>query len=374
MPASVAGESLGDALFMKRVTVVTALAGALLYPQGAAHADIGTFHVSQLAPMVPGDALTAISASGPDNVWSIGFQAYAKLPTPIIIDGSPLIWDAFSAATQRWTGSGWRQQNPSGLLPGFTQMKHVSAATPQDVWVSGQSAEPFIKHWNGSSWSDHSGVYPGGGRPASPMRITAAPGGTAWAIGSGAGNQVFHWTGTAWENTPLAGPVDSIVVRSANDAWAVAAYGLWHWDGTTWSHQDTPLEESTRRTPHLALGPSGSVWLGLSGYRFKGEIVSSYLYRFSGGEWTTTELSPDVNVSRFVVDGSDTPWTLMGNGRTIGRWNGTEFEPATMPSTPQNIELQSITAVPGTTTIWAVGAYKRGPQPTDLSSVTLTND
>lgn len=373
-------------LFNRLTFGAAVLLGALLAPAESAHADALTFHLSVPAPLIPGDKLVAASASGPDDVWAVGYQAASVAVTPIPGDSGPITLDLSSAATQRRTASGWRHQNPPWLMPNLAEMTDVSAATPKDVWVAGKNAgNGFVKHWNGSSWTDRTVRLSDGWSPGQVDNLAAVPGGTAWARGSGGSDNLYHWTGSAWERTPFGGDAGQVVARSADDAWLAGVAdisALWHWDGTSWTRQRTPLDdlEPARAYPFAALGPAGDLWVLRRGGLTSGrEVVPGYLLRLSDGKWTTFKLPDgsdgfvDSDVQQLIVDGANTPWVRTAWGK-IARWDGAGFQPAILPSEPARMYVRGITAVPGTTTIWGVGWSLQGNNTrTDVSSVMVTN-
>lgn len=366
-------------MFLNRLTFGAAvLLGALLAPAGPAHAETAALHVAELPPLVPGDRLVAASASGPDDIWAVGQQAIHNVPTPIPGDSGPITLEFSSPATLHRTASGWQHQNPPWLTPNKTEMIDVSAATPKDVWVTGRNkGNSFVQHWNGSSWTDRTMRL---GITSSLLvdTVEAVPGGTAWALGYGPDN-AYHWTGSAWERTPFGGTAREVVARSADDAWALGVAGsygaLWHWDGSSWTRPESPLDDLRHTVaPAAAFGPAGDLWVvSTAAWSFDLKPKPTYLMRFDGGKWTSVRLPDSFASVHMAVDGGNTPWLLDGSGK-IFRWDGTDLQPVAVPAEPKGMRIRSITAIPGTTTIWGFGDRFRGPHyRTDFSSVALTS-
>ncbi|AGL16816.1 hypothetical protein L083_3306 [Actinoplanes sp. N902-109] len=305
-------------------------------------------------PLKPANALLDISATGPGDVWAAGYQddSYGRIsPHPY--------------ALLHWNGTSWAEQT----LPGERiSLAAVSAAAPADVWTVGQDKDlaAYVAHWDGTAWRDYrlpgssgtravlTDVDSRGGRTLlaggnghallvepdaggfTPVPVpgadawagdlygvTTAPDGSAFAVGSwfvdNAGYPeplVVQNTGGSWRVAALpripAARLLDVWARSATDAWAVgsATYDsnpepvLLHWDGRTWQRVSTGL--STGTLSAVAGDASGTVWVSAYDY------PASKFLRYQRGKWTTV----------------------------------------TGPAAPY---LSALTAVPGTSSFWAVG-------------------
>jgi alpha-tubulin suppressor-like RCC1 family protein len=192
------------------------------------------------------DVLTAISGTGPDNLWAVGYFS----------DGVNFIAMLF----EHWNGTAWKFVAPPSES-GFQFADGVTAISPDDVWVVGDtdSQTTLSAHWNGSTWSMVS--TPTLFSKDSLDFLTAVSEVSAddvWASGyeGNVDDQNFdlpymlHWNGTAWslvkvpnhgtEGTFLRGTT----ALSATDVWGVGttlqADGgsltmTEHFNGSAWS-------------------------------------------------------------------------------------------------------------------------------------------
>lgn len=150
-------------------------------------------------------SLDAVSASGSTDIWVAG-QAGPSFEIQHGTGGSLAVVDNPSAATPMALG---------GLV----------ALAPSDVWATGgavgaTATVPWVRHWDGNSWSYASVPTPGAG---GLFRAIAGQTGNLWAVGYTpvAGTQydnlAAHWDGSAWSYVPIPSPSSTY-----NDASAAA--------------------------------------------------------------------------------------------------------------------------------------------------------
>jgi len=197
------------------------------------------------------DELTAISGTGPDDLWAVGW----------FFNGSNIIALLF----EHWNGSTWSFVPPpteSGTQFG----EAVTAITPDDVWAVGEtdSQTTVSAHWNGTRWA----LVP---TPTLQSKdsldfltgVTATGPDDVWASGyeGNVNDNLFsqpymlHWNGTSWKlvTVPDRGTEGSLLLGttalSATDVWSVGITdqsdgGLLslteHYNGTTWSVAPSP--------------------------------------------------------------------------------------------------------------------------------------
>jgi alpha-tubulin suppressor-like RCC1 family protein len=192
------------------------------------------------------DVLTAISGTGPDNLWAVGYFS----------DGVTFIALLF----EHWNGKAWSFVAPPSES-GFQFGEGVTAISPDNVWVVGDtdSQTTVSAHWNGSTWSMVS--TPSLTSTDSLDFLTAVSAVSAddvWASGyeGNVDDQNFdlpymlHWNGTAWTlvKVPNRGTEGSFLrgttALSATDVWGVGtteqADGgsltlTEHFNGSAWS-------------------------------------------------------------------------------------------------------------------------------------------
>lgn len=141
----------------------------------AEHWDGVKWSIVATAPAAEPALFTAVSASGPNDVWAVGNQTQAGTQNTAV----PLV--------EHWDGTTWRVMTD---LPdvGNAELDTVFASGPNDVWApvreAGPSSSDFL-HWDGKTWT----VVPGPAPAAYGMVYAyAAMGGTGpsdiWAIGT----------------------------------------------------------------------------------------------------------------------------------------------------------------------------------------------
>lgn len=117
---------------------------------------------------LPQGALTAISASGPNDIWAVGSLGNNQ-------------------SIMRYDGKTWAPVSLPGSSNRGQEIKSVSARASNDVWVVGvsyssQGEAPVAFHWDGKAWTQTTVAPPRNG--GSALYGVAAVGATdVWAVG-----------------------------------------------------------------------------------------------------------------------------------------------------------------------------------------------
>ncbi len=240
--------------------------------------------------------------------------------------------------------SPWRVK-PAPSPDAVNYLVGASALSGSDVWAVGSHTSatncpcvvyPLAEHWDGHSWT---AISPDGVDGAGSTRLNGVariPGSSdVWAVGDTYDNTLVHpvayrFHAGTWTQVPLpdlgtgsSGTLSAVVTRGGGDAWAVGSYATpsggthplaLHWDGAAWQRVDTSA---------LASG---------------GEL--------RGGAYVSGR-------------------TLYAVGDTTSF--GQPYQPLMLKLTPAKAKLQpspmaapdamlsAITAVPGSTEMWATG-------------------
>jgi hypothetical protein len=167
------------------------------------HYDGSEWTIVPVPTPSPGDAdhyLNAISASGPNDVWVVGFST--GMPND-------------QALALHWNGSTWTQVTnlPELYNSRLSRLDGVHATAPNDVWAVGYyrigTNRPVIFHWNGSTWTNESpSTDPLSGEL---IDVTASSSGDVWVTGRVYENHcsycdsgiIMRYTGSGWESVPL---------------------------------------------------------------------------------------------------------------------------------------------------------------------------
>jgi hypothetical protein len=243
-----------------------------------------------------------------------------------------------------WNGTNWHRV---AAPPGITAvLRAISADSARDVWAAGDDGHgrPVVLRYNGHDWS--SVPVPLIGYNDMLQGVKAISPSNVWAVGFEVVNDttfqtttlVMHWNGTVWQHVPSPNPdpqvdvLHAIAGASAADLWAVGQQGLdegitgvppgtktltLHWNGTSWHAVSSPNVDDQNTLNGVAAG--------------EGSVVAVGSYE------APSVIGP---VSRTLVL----------------RWDGTGW--ATVPSAnagSTDNALQAAAAVPGSTTVWAVG-------------------
>jgi hypothetical protein len=237
-----------------------------------------------------------------------------------------------SRATYR--AASWRIVPSPNLVASSTVLNSVAAFSSRDIWAVGQGS--LIEHWNGISWHIVSPPSSGG----DTFNAVATIPGThqLWAVGS---QGAALWNGIKWRSVPTpildSSVLFGVVALSSADAWAVGQYYqgpqmpdaalIEHWNGTKWTQVAVAYP---------------------SGYQY------SYLYSVTA-----------FSATNVWAVGSD---SNMAAGHTlVEHWNGWRWSIVPSPGPgPNNNVLLSVTTIPYTNHLWAVGYQFNGVQPESL--------
>ena len=200
------------------------------------------------------DALQAVAAVGPSDVWAVGVtQTSGQTIRNLTL-------------TEHWDGTSWSIV-PSPNRPGESDawLLGISAASANDLWAVGfDHTGALAERWDGASWSIVTTPNPSGafGELASVGAIGSSD---VWAVGNsriaGAQSRTLteHWDGKTWtivaspSNGRLNNFLAGVSVLAANDVWAVGTFVKQlipqgsanrtlteHWNGQRWSIVASP--------------------------------------------------------------------------------------------------------------------------------------
>lgn len=227
---------------------------------------------------VPYNALNAVAAAGPDDVWAAGGVPYG------FEGGRRPISSNSPGVLLHWDGRTWATVTPP-LAGQFGTRSGLVAVSSDDVWAVGEG-DPW--HWNGTEWS-----IPDLGAQLS--RSAAASGsGNVWAAGAYTGGSPLEgvtgpfprgerWTGGAWQGSAASalgiGEYYGVTARSGTDVVAVGRSKLLtlaaRWTGSGWQRVASG-NGNTSPQPNRAYGnvlfavdsaPDGSTWAVGYSYR-----------------------------------------------------------------------------------------------------------
>jgi hypothetical protein len=349
--------------------------------------------VSSPSPGVGNASLSGVSAINTNDVWAFGSYVWTVINQV----------QYYQTLIEHWDGTSWSVVPSPNVGSGNNFLGGAAAISAKNVWAVGSyypqnqgPAQTLIEHWDGTSWSVV--PSPNVGLSDNALRtVTRIPGtNQLWAVGFYTtlrqGNDkalIERWDGTSWSvvPTPKTGTalsyLDGVTAIDASNAWAAGGQGgsnsqtlIEHWDGTSWSivpslnSDDNDALTSVTRIP-------GTDQIWSTGYAsHRGGYDKTQTEHWNGASWSIVA-SPNVGsynnvLGATVAISARNVWAVgnydENNGNTqalIEHWDGMSWSVVTSPPSGSSGNLLgSITRIPGTTQLWAVGDTFNGPAQT----------
>ncbi|MFF3666982.1 hypothetical protein [Microtetraspora malaysiensis] len=351
------------------LALILPIAAASMINGGVAEAAAPQWRVVPGTTLGPhGSGLVEVAATGPGDAWAVGYACTVEKHVPC-------------PAIARWNGVQWKNATmpayryPAGYDSDIYTFDAVSAASGNDVWVVGNGRSVRVGHWNGGSWSmyrpfgvaenyqlsdvevargrvwfagttndDRGIILSWNGRTGftsesihnGTLAAVSARSrtGEIWAVGhSTDGPLVVRGTGKAgamgWSEISVPrtpeGALTQVWPISAADVWAIGHIGagrdlasakplMLHFDGRSWTRVPLPVKKG--RLTGITADASGDIWVtGIDASHPK----QALFLRQPRGRWTTT-YGPDFRfgevraVSITRIPGSNGMWAVGRNG------------------------------------------------------------
>ncbi|MEV8096161.1 hypothetical protein [Kitasatospora sp. NPDC085879] len=333
------------------------------------------WHAARIPPAVRNQELRAVAALGPSAAWAVGYEESPAGGTPLVERFDGRVWRRLQVPGHRGTGS----------------LEAVLPFGPADVWAVGSRNDPaagedraLALHWDGRGWRETPLPAEPDDRSAHPLALAATGPHDLWAVGATAQDRTtaprplaLHWNGSAWAAVPTPGTEgDALLLGAAADR----AGGLWavgvaydpdgtgrplteHWDGRTWRIVDAPGPDGGSATlESVAAVAPDDVWAVGSTTDEDGP-ARPYLLHWDGRDWQSADPPAEADGQLHAVaaapdgtlwaageqPGAATPaFTLRHRD---GTWTYLPADPAAAGAS-----FFSVTPVPGTGALWAVGS------------------
>jgi hypothetical protein len=320
--------------------------------------------------------VAAISSS---DVWAVGSSAVNSTTDQTLIE--------------QYNGTSWNVVPSPNVGSGSNDLLGVTAVSASDVWSVGRTTnssgvdQTLIEQYNGTSWNVVSSPNVGSGNN-DLLAVSADSANDVWAVGrstDSSGNDrtlVEHYNGTSWSvvSSPNNGSHNNdligVVAIAPNNVWAVGTYANFlgqqftlteHWNGSSWSIVSSPSTGvSSVLTGVAAINSTNLVAVGLS-VTFSGTF-RTLVEHWNGSKWSIVS-SPNVGSGSNVlgavsVISSSNIWFVGYSTNSSGveqtlieHWNGHSLSVVSSPNVGSgNNVLTAISRVPGTTSLWTVGA------------------
>ncbi len=229
--------------------------------------------VATTTPSV-GGLLFSVSCVAASDCWSVGSTL------------NPTSGSTDRSLAFHWNGSSWARAAIPASGQNADQLSSVNCIDATDCWAVGaaspnpfnsdvlpdlfyksQGAEPWVLHWDGSTWSGSTRPDPQSATGAVLTGVTCLASTDCWAVGSTM-NTAGHfdeplaerWDGTTWAISPIPiaanGTLAHVTCLSADACWAVGASSvppaggqqgsnpqnlIERWDGRSWSEDGGPV-------------------------------------------------------------------------------------------------------------------------------------
>jgi hypothetical protein len=337
-------------------------------------------------------AVTNVDAVSARDAWTAGFTLNSR---------------SIQSVLRHWTGKSWRRVTlPTAIAKSwnasFPIFSPVAASSASNVWVFTSFPGGRYLHLNGKRWS--LGSLPGAGTVAGPgLEIMAASDlgkNNAWAFGAKINLSrptptsvpyAAHFNGSKWKGQTLPGKgvITAVSVTSSRSMWAVvgspnavvspgSAQGaskpvVLHWTPSGgWQRAAVqPALPVGANLTSVQAGPGGTVWIGGSvrnsakgttAFAAKWTTAASAwaLARLGGasaGKWELTDMASD---GRGGIWGIAVAKNVKGEPERMWHLSGATWSKVTPGFGKREWILTQLATVPGTASVWGVGALKAG--------------
>jgi len=201
--------------------------------------------------------------------------------------------------TAHASSGAWRQVYQANASGSFDQ---TAAISKNNIWAVGDTAtkagktiyQPFIRHFNGSSWQ---AVTIPGSAGSTADWVSASAAGNVWVGGLKnsrvATSVVYRWNGARWAKIPLPALtyLQDVAVLGPDNVWAFGdsgsvGYDIFHWNGSKWRYY---LADNTNFIPQkISASAANNVWV--SGFAFSGSKQVVAAYRWNGTAWHSVSM------------------------------------------------------------------------------------
>lgn len=192
------------------------------------------------------------------------------------------------------SSSAWYQVYQANASGSFNQTVAISK---NNIWAVGDTFtkagntiyQPFIRHFNGSSWQAITIPHSSG---STADWVSASAANNVWVGGlknsSIATSVVYRWNGARWVKMPMPAVtyLQGVVVLGPNNVWAfggsgTVAYDIFHWNGSKWQYY---LSDYINFIPQgISASAPNNAWV--SGFAYSGSKQVVAAYRWNGTAW-----------------------------------------------------------------------------------------
>jgi hypothetical protein len=247
--------------------------------------------------------------------------------------------------TARASSPAWYQVYQSGFTGVFNQ---VAAISPGNIWAVGDTDttpgkpiyQPFIRHFNGSSWQaitipDSSG--------STSDWVSASAANNVWVGGiknTAAISVLYRWNGARWGKVPMPAQtyLQGVVALAPNNVWAYGVSGtvfddIYHWNGSRWQYY---LAANINFAPQgISASAPNNVWV--SGFAWSGSKQLAAAYHWDGSSWHAVSMPHPVlyaggpNVTALSPSNVWIGYSPNVSNENVLHWDGHQWHTITIP-------------------------------------------
>ena len=366
------------------VAAAALVAGMTLGALPAKAASAPPWHVSYRSYSTTQSVLTAVSADSKTDAWAGGTIGTGAKTHSLVM---------------HWANGKWTTVSTS-KFPSFSPVT-VKATAPNNVWFFGwDKSGPRALVYNGSALTAKTLPY---GFDVGDVAVLGSK--DVWAVGgntcdssdlSTCATTLWHWNGATWLSTSVAGLVNQVTTNRSH-VWflGLTKINTSNYNNGTPSGQPVLYEPTngvlrkvsapTTRimdTESVAAAPNGQLWIFADIEPGKHPAA---LLHWTGGRWTQASVPANVcppglsgycpmeYVPPVAFDGRSGVWVGPSAHWTGSAWANTSISPY-ITSVIGNLEALlplGFTPIPGTGSIWMVGAVNPKPNSNVWDAVIL---
>ena len=226
--------------------------------------------------------------------------------------------------------------------PAATELSAVDMTSATSGWAVGRNV---VLHYNGVAWEVISSDVSG-------YDIDALSENDVWVVD---GAKIWHYDGTTWQEISDNGNMLAISMLSPTDGWAVGIDGeIMRYNGTTWSQVASPTDKSLY---DVVMRSANDGWAVGSSYNSQTSNYESVILHYDGTSWQS--VSSISSALRSISMGSATTGWTVGDDSTIVQYDGSAWQTRPDLLTPGASVSEQLEAVDmlSASDSWAVGGY-----------------
>jgi hypothetical protein len=325
-----------------------------------------------------------VTATSKTNAWAVGTTGSGSSVRPQFM---------------HWNGKAWSVYNISNITKFTPTSIKASAAT--NVWAFGYNDGPIADNpyaliFNGSKWTSKplpEGWVIGDEAVLSPAGVWGVTNQPCTITGQSRCTVLVHWNGVGWTSVTVPGEVVS-VDSVGGHAFFLALINMKFYSTGLGIGKPVIYEPTTKMYtfpgPNLQITDQGaSLVVELNGQRYlEGELTYGNhpvrFYHEVGSTWSTISVPaydcppgfsgycPLLVFGSLTYDGGHGFWAGYSAHYTGTGWVNTSYFAPSFGS-DYNVTIPAVAPIPGSSSVWGVGAIGSGNSPAWISTLVAVN-